>query len=126
MIDLIELRDLIDRYYKHRASTHTELALTCADMLVNRIRPLLAPTNTLEVHHVASRSLWRHAKSGDLDNYLTQGVLRGMAEQIIRRGDIFETIRFQNLDALGNSTDVPKKMVRHEASLSVFVLPTKE
>lgn len=126
MIDLDEIRGLIDQFRDARGKHDDGVALALAERIIYGLRPALAPSNVMTVQHKASRSLWRHAKSGALENYMAQSVLREFIQAALRRADISQSVRLENLDEHGIATTVPKRMIQHVSTLSALILPVKE
>lgn len=127
MIYIQSLRDLIDAYHQARGSGKQQSdALVIADQIVAHARPLIAPCNVVSASVSASRSLWRHAKAGTLEKHLADHLAHDIGAAVVRRTDIYPNIVFENVDDRQLPTNSPKKMFRHDARLSVLILPVKE
>lgn len=115
----------VAQFYAARGASHDKDALAAAERVCAALRSILRPADTL-AQVTVGRSLWRLAKSGELEGYMRQKLAREMTARLLERSDVLAAVRIANLTEAGEPASVPKHMHYHTADLRLLVVPIEE
>lgn len=124
-LDFADLLANVAKFYEARARSDDKQAMLYAETVMVAFRSSLTEHAVLSSRFTANRSLWRLAKSGELDTYINNGLAREVTAAILADRSIMGTVARRNLNADFQPVTVPKQMVTHEATLSVLIVPLK-
>lgn len=116
----------VAEFYAARGASDDKAALAAAERVCARLRDFLRPDDAINAQVSVNRSLWRLAKSGELETYLRTRLAVALAANLLTRPDVLAAIRIANLTAAGEPAVVPKHMHYHTADLRVLAVPIEE
>jgi len=125
-LELAKLLDAEQDFYSARARADDKAAIAAAERAMFLLRASVQPECVVHASATVTRSLWRLATRGELDSYLYGHLGRDLGTALLNRPDIRRTVARADRDINHQVTEIPKRMLTHEAMLRFLAIPLTE